>query len=103
NPRTSWRHTGAFTGMLVEGRGLSERAVLTHGNRYHAAARPVRRGRYRTRLIEIEMARHQSLGGAAVQLFQLSRLRVDEEGGHVAGRGFAIVGSELGHSVEEAA
>ena len=49
------------------------------------------------------MARHHSLGGAAVQLFQLSGLRVDEEGGHVAGRGFAIVGSELVHSVEEAA
>src|SRR5262245_57407349 len=42
-PRTSWRHTGAFTGVLVEARGLPERAVLTHGNRYRAAARPVRR------------------------------------------------------------
>src|SRR5207248_3380910 len=101
--RTSWRHTGAFTGVLVEGRDLSERAVLTHGNRYHAAARPVRRGRHRTRLIEIEMARHHSLGGTAVQLFQLSGLRVDGESGHVTGRGFAIVGSELVHSVEKAA
>src|SRR4051794_36105185 len=65
--RTSRRHTGAFTGMLVQGRGLSERAVLTHGNRYRAAARPVRCGHHATRLIEIEMARHHSLGGAAVQ------------------------------------
>src|SRR5690242_18848106 len=45
------------------------------------------------------MARHHSLGGAAVQLFQLSTLRVDGEGGHVAGRGFAILGSELVHRV----
>src|SRR6185369_14014048 len=100
---TSWRHTGAFTGMLVEGRDLSERAVLTHGNRYRAAAGPVRRGRHRTRLIEIEMARHHSLGGAPVQLLQLSGLRVDGEGGHVAGGGFTIVSSELVHGVEEAA
>src|SRR5258708_4720461 len=103
DPRTSWRHTGAFTGMLVEGRGLSERAVLMHGNRDRAAARPVRRGRHRTRLIETEMTRHHSLGRGPVQLLQLSGLRVDREGGHVAGGGFAVAGSELVHSVEEAA
>src|SRR5262249_52461511 len=39
--RASRLHTRAFTGMLVDARGLSERAVLTHGNRYRAAARPV--------------------------------------------------------------
>src|SRR5262249_153406 len=61
DPRTSRRRTRAFTGMLVEGRGLSERAVLTYGNRYRAAARPVCRGRHGARLIEIEMARHHPL------------------------------------------
>src|SRR5690242_16153909 len=72
--RTSWRHTGAFSGMLVEGRDLTERAVLPHGNRYHATARPVRSGHHRPCLIQIEMARHHALGGTAVQLFQLSGL-----------------------------
>src|SRR5579863_4155333 len=44
--RTSWRHTGAFTGMLVEAYDLSERAVLAHGDRHCAAARPIRHGNH---------------------------------------------------------
>src|SRR6187549_964775 len=88
--------------MLVEGRGLSKRAVLTHGNGYGAGARPVRHGHHRTRLIQIEMARHDTLGGGPVQLLQLSGLCVDRERGYGAGGSFAIVVSELVHSVEEA-
>src|SRR5262249_34558335 len=103
NRRTSWRHTRAFTGMLVQGRRLSERAVVTHGTRYRAAARPVRCGNHGARLIEIEMARHHAPGGTAVQLLQLSGLPVDGEGSDVSGSGFAIVGSQLVHRVEEAA
>src|SRR5687768_2912168 len=89
--------------MLVEGRDLSERAVLTHGNRYCATARPVRHGHHRPRLIQVEMARHHSLGGSPVQLLQLSGLCVDGEGGYVARSGFGVVVSEFVHSVEEAA
>src|SRR5690554_3121744 len=54
----SGRRTGAFPGMLEEARGLSQHAVLTHGDRYRAPARPVGHGHHRTGLIDIEMARH---------------------------------------------
>src|SRR3712207_3907943 len=89
--------------MLIKSRNLSERAVLTDGNRYCAAARPVRYSHHGTRLIEIEMTRHHSLGGCPVQLLQLSRRRLDRERSYVAGGSFAVIGSEFVHSVEEAA
>src|SRR5262245_46715720 len=88
--------------MLVETCCLPERAVLAHGNRYRAAARPVRRGRHRTCFIEIEMTWHHTLGGGPVQFLQLTGFAIDGKSGHVAGGGFAVVSAQLVYGVEKA-